>query len=426
MQSTTQRTRRNRLGTSTLMARLKRTPRIAGCGLLLAASACDSAISEPDQTTMTQGAPVSASLSFGHLASDDEVVEFLDRHNVSVAAIYMYSAGLHGTDYLAAGQNAAAAVAQARAHAEEDARSGMYAALSELATLAQQEQRESSPEQQRLVATFAMQRELERRSRSNAPLIWGVEVQGSERDVTAARADGLVKESEVSIPSDQFRVRRVMPPAEFAEDQELPQPSATEIRARVGALAESATSSQISGISAAAAPANGSYYPNSGKIIYTGAKYFAAQFRWDKPSFSNVRGVGVEIDLQISIERGWPFVFNPGSAPCTTWTDLPRPYDDCPTAGVDDDPGWVTYSLGSYDARAIQPGKTYLGSWTFRGSQMGAYWAMRVRGQEVYNKLCPSFTGRGYSPWCMFVYNGRSRDLTAGVITLNRRWTYSW
>ncbi|HET9868606.1 MAG TPA: hypothetical protein VFQ06_15015, partial [Nitrospira sp.] len=109
MYSTTQ-LRSGHLGADTpshLYTALKRTRRLAAFGLLFATSACDVSTTAPEQAAVSHKAPVTASISFGRLATDNEVITFLSRHNISATAVYMYSAGLHGTDHLPPGQEAA-------------------------------------------------------------------------------------------------------------------------------------------------------------------------------------------------------------------------------------------------------------------------------------------------------------------------------
>lgn len=90
---------------------------------------------------------------------------------------------------------------------------------------------------------------------------------------------------------------------------------------------------------------------------------------------------------------------------CTSMTDLPSPYDDCPTAGVAEPDGVISFGVGSYNAPAIQSNHPYFASWNFDitgGS--GAASAYSIGWQETWN-----FCGGAQTPWC---YDGNG----AGVL----------
>ena len=114
---------------------------------------------------------------------------------------------------------------------------------------------------------------------------------------------------------------------------------------------------------------------------------------------------------------------------CTTWSDLPNPYDDCHTAGLFETRGKIVLSLGTYKANLIEAGRDYYGYWSFN-NQRGAVSTTEVKtkvnlyGQEgrfgedpdasllkraIARTVCPRIT---VSKWCVFGIDGRQAMLS--------------
>jgi hypothetical protein len=77
-------------------------------------------------------------------------------------------------------------------------------------------------------------------------------------------------------------------------------------------------------------PASAAYYPSSGYLYYAGAYYAESSLQWSSPGPWASGQPGYEHDLSLN-----DTYFNS----CTSYTNLPNAYDDCPTAGVADPPG---------------------------------------------------------------------------------------
>jgi len=79
---------------------------------------------------------------------------------------------------------------------------------------------------------------------------------------------------------------------------------------------------------------------------------------WSNPGPWAADDPGYEHDLAVS-----PWYFDE----CSSWTNLPNGYDDCPTAGASEsnEDIWV-FSFGSYHVKnQLSPGYLYYGSWYF-------------------------------------------------------------
>ncbi|HEX8671061.1 MAG TPA: hypothetical protein VF710_04205 [Longimicrobium sp.] len=408
---------------------------LLSCLVLGVAGCIDAPTGSRAEPQIVDPAPLRrVSISFDTVLSDEAVTDFLEDHDLSAVALYMYAAGLYGTDYIGVEESRPAAlVRNARVHASEDANNALLSTGKRLATLLNVAPAGTFSDERGLVLGAEQHRELAETARAGEPLIWGVEIWAPAERVVAAVSDPRVKRhSDILQIGEQRAAQRLEPPQHFGDQATRAAETwpAAAVRARARVLAEQGSISALPPPQAVAAPPEGSYFPNSGYIWFNGDKYFDSRFRWDNPAFSptNVRGIGIEIDLAISTTGGTAFVvpnLAPVYAPCTTWTDLPARYDDCGTAGIRDDPGWQTYSFGSYNARAIQKGKQYFGSWTFRGPHLQKTWTIKARGQETYNKAC-TWRWEGNSPWCMYVYNGRSRDLVTGSITKSKESIFFW
>ena len=120
--------------------------------------------------------------------------------------------------------------------------------------------------------------------------------------------------------------------------------------------------------------ATGSYLPNAGDLYYNGGNFADAFLRWDNPKWerdvdymdcARVITDCATYEHDLELNRNWfqlvaaiPYARDF----CTTWSDLPDYYDDCPTADV---PDWgndsLILSFGTYKAPDIEPGRDYYG-----------------------------------------------------------------
>lgn len=167
--------------------------------------------------------------------------------------------------------------------------------------------------------------------------------------------------------------------------------------------------------------ATGSYFPTAVDLYYNGGNFADAFLRWDNPEWKHddadcdTRTETKDADcstyehdliLEWRNDGGWfaiqrlgTRVPGVGRSFCTTWSDLPDPYDDCPTAGVSPDPGVVELSFGTFKAPLIEPGRDYYGSWRFQHQRGdGSTTSVRLDGQEGEFKNC---LGR-LSIWCIY------------------------
>ncbi|MHB1161653.1 MAG: hypothetical protein ACYC3V_15200, partial [Chloroflexota bacterium] len=86
-------------------------------------------------------------------------------------------------------------------------------------------------------------------------------------------------------------------------------------------------------------PALAAYYPDRGDLYYNGGQFAESYFKWTDPGPWQKPDPGYEHD----------FAFDPGYlSACTSWTDLPYAYDDCPTAGYSEPSNLWTFSFGSF------------------------------------------------------------------------------
>ena len=149
-----------------------------------------------------------------------------------------------------------------------------------------------------------------------------------------------------------------------------------------------------------------SYLPNAGDLYYNGGNFADAFLRWDNPEWKHddadcdTRTETKDADcstyehdliLEWRNDGGWFAIQRRGTripgpvgrSFCTTWSDLPMFYDDCPTAGVSPDPGVVELSFGTFKAPLIEPGRDYYGSWRFQHQRgTGSTTTVKLYGQE--------------------------------------------
>lgn len=148
--------------------------------------------------------------------------------------------------------------------------------------------------------------------------------------------------------------------------------------------------------------ANAAYYPSSGDFYYNGVAYLDSYIRWQSPGPWSISKPAYEHDLNVH-----SLGYFPGT--CTTFTNLPSGYDDCPTAGRMDPAGTKVFSFGSFAAKSIAKGTWYFGGWTFSAHGNVASAPFTLKGQENENRCIGLPT-----IWCMF--STRTRILLSGYV----------
>ena len=158
---------------------------------------------------------------------------------------------------------------------------------------------------------------------------------------------------------------------------------------------------------AAAAPATAAYYPNAGDLWYDGYFYADSYLVWDNPGpWEGTRAY--EHDLGV---RSHYF------EECSTWTDLPNSYDDCPTAGHSEGE-YRVFSFGTYDADEVRPGHWYFGAWSLSGGYSFSS-DFVLNGQEVWHDFC-------WWDWIWCMNGIRSERLLSGWFDWSYPYYDSW
>jgi len=126
----------------------------------------------------------------------------------------------------------------------------------------------------------------------------------------------------------------------------------------------------------------------------SGASYADSYLKWDNPGPWQHNDPGYEHDL-VAHKNYF--------RDCTSWTNLPDGYNDCPTAGV------------------FEPSDMwYLGNWVFLigwDPSTDFY----LNGQETYHGFCP-----WDSIWCMKASRTTSPPLLQGQFHLGQSYYGSW
>ena len=151
------------------------------------------------------------------------------------------------------------------------------------------------------------------------------------------------------------------------------------------------------------------YYPNSGSLYYDGASYADSYLKWDDPGPWQHSDPGYEHDL-VAHKNYF--------RDCTSWTNLPNGYNDCPTAGVSEPSDMWSFSFGTFHARNIQAHTWYFGSWVFLigwDPSTNFY----LNGQENYHGFCS-----WDSIWCMKA--SRTHRLLQGQFHLGQSYYGVW
>ena len=182
---------------------------------------------------------------------------------------------------------------------------------------------------------------------------------------------------------------------------------------------------QVSSPSAPVAPgdATGSYLPNAGDLYYNGGNFADAFLRWDNPKWVDGDGCGdvplgvrdihcstYEHDLELN--RSWFQALDPipGAREfCTTWSDIPLFYDDCPTAGTLETEDKIVLSFGTFKANLIDAGQEYYGYWSFhhQTSRTSNFETpVRLLSQEGRYRGCATI-------WCIIGIGGHQAERVA-------------
>lgn len=131
-------------------------------------------------------------------------------------------------------------------------------------------------------------------------------------------------------------------------------------------------------------------YSHVGDVLHDGYGYadmyvsnHTSYGRWQRPDS------GLEIDI-------WNKNLMYNGQSCTTWSDWPRFYDDCDTAGTSD-PGGDVFGVGTFAARSLDQNAAYHLEWLWDGYTDGNYSTeVRITWQEVRTYFCSS-----EREWCM-------------------------
>jgi len=153
--------------------------------------------------------------------------------------------------------------------------------------------------------------------------------------------------------------------------------------------------------SATAAHTDVKPYAHVGDLFHNGTTYADSIF-WNHTSYGGYRSSSPGYELSFSVSRN---IYDA----CTSWSNLPAFYDDCPTAGTAEPEGVAyTFGVGSYNAKLMtSSGTTYEARFNLTGGTVPSA-AVNVGWQEVSHQLC-----WWDSPWCMAgVWGGSFKETT--------------
>lgn len=153
------------------------------------------------------------------------------------------------------------------------------------------------------------------------------------------------------------------------------------------------------------------FYPDDGDLWYNETNFADSTLRWAAPRGWSRIDPGYEHDLAL---RSYYF------AGCTSWTDLPNGYDDCPTAGATEPSTLWSFSFGSFHAKNVVAGRWYYGSWNFGGYPSAASTDFKLIGQEVSHDICS-----WDSIWCMAA-TGQYQPHLNGYLYRDQEYYGSW
>lgn len=128
-------------------------------------------------------------------------------------------------------------------------------------------------------------------------------------------------------------------------------------------------------------PAYGAFYPDFGSLSYNGGLYLSSYMVWSSPGPWADPEPGYEHDLWV---HSYDYFLTIPPVSCTTVTNLPDGYNDCPTGGIQD-PNGPVFSFGSFDAELIAGNTYYFGSWTFLAHGSLPYVPFTLQGQQNHS-----------------------------------------
>jgi hypothetical protein len=158
-------------------------------------------------------------------------------------------------------------------------------------------------------------------------------------------------------------------------------------------------------------------YPHNGDI-YQATGYADSYFKWlNIGGWVGKNGSIPGFELDYAVDSSY-------YSYCTSYTTLPQGYDDCETAGIEEnDPDTVAFGVGSYDARQISAGTDYFAQWSLGGgtTSVGAY---AVNWSETWN-----FVNLGYgprSPWYIDSVAGGVLTSYVAIATQTQQRNWRW
>ena len=149
------------------------------------------------------------------------------------------------------------------------------------------------------------------------------------------------------------------------------------------------------------------YYPNYGDLYYNGQFYLDSYFLWSSSGPWNGGGKDPRPAYEHDLSASPSYITS-----CTTITNLPSGYDDCPTAGVLESGSQWVFSFGSYDAKKIVSNVWYFGAWGITHG-LATTSPITLRGQENIHDTCPFD-----NIWCMESVPGNTKNL----LSTNMNW----
>lgn len=105
------------------------------------------------------------------------------------------------------------------------------------------------------------------------------------------------------------------------------------------------------------------FYPDRGDLWYNGGAYFDSYLMWRrKGGFRGWTGYAPGYEHDLNVDKGF-------GANCSTWTNLPYRYNDCPTSGwFEPNKARRAHAFGTYSVREARDMTYYFGSWTLRNN----------------------------------------------------------
>ncbi len=133
-------------------------------------------------------------------------------------------------------------------------------------------------------------------------------------------------------------------------------------------------------------------WPHEGRLWYGGTNAAEVIMLWHKAPGAAFTGPDKYLEMDVQIPAGYV-------KSCTTWTDLPAPYDDCGTGGVLD-PVYQSYGYGSYSTNLIAANRWYTARYSItRGTSASTPNVVKFGWQET--KKAPWCSYLFSEPWCL-------------------------